>query len=179
MVFNSWHDVEIGENAPHEINMIVEIPKESRVKYELDKETGLMMRDRVLWSAVHYPGDYGFVPQTLWDDGDPLDVVVITYEPTFPGTLCSVKVIGVLRMIDDGERDDKIIAVHANDPRCAEWDDIEHIPQHLLKEIKEFFATYKRLQGKEVQVFDVFGAEEAKKDVKRSQEMYAQKFGTK
>lgn len=172
-----WHHVEVGTKSPEIINMIVEIPKNSRVKYELHKETGLLMLDRHMFSAVHYPGDYGFIPQTLWDDGDPLDIIIITNEPTYPLTICEVKVIGVLRMIDEDEEDDKIIAVHANDPRCKEWNDIKDIPQHFLKEFNHFFESYKQLQGKTVKVYKVLGSEAAYKDIEKGLKMYSEKYG--
>lgn len=176
MAFNIWHEVEPGDNVPQKVNMIVEIPKGSRVKYELDKKSGLIMRDRVLYSSVYYPGDYGFIPQTYWEDGDPLDIIVITHEPTFPRTLCEVKVIGVLHMIDDNESDDKIIAVHANDPRCSEWNTIADLPKHFTKEIKHFFETYKDLQEKEVKVLDIKSVEEAHKIIKKALQLYKEKF---
>ena len=176
MVGNSWHDVSIGEKAPAIVNMIVEIPKGSRVKYELDKKTGLLKRDRVLYSAVVYPGDYGFVPQTYWEDGDPLDIIVMTYDATYPNTLCEVKVIGVVRMTDNNEEDDKLIAVYSDDPRCKEWTDIHHIPQHFLAEIRNFFETYTVLQKKKVVVFDILGVKEAQAAIKKGQQLYNKKF---
>ena len=138
MNVHPWHNVEIGEKKPKIVNAIVEIPKDSTVKYEIDKKTGLLKLDRYMYSAVHYPADYGFVPRTLWEDGDPLDIFIITHRATFPLTLCQAKVIGVVRMIDSNEKDDKIIAVHAQDPRFSQWNSIKDVPQHFLRELKHF-----------------------------------------
>lgn len=173
---NPWHDVELGEKAPEIINAIIEIPKESRIKYELDKKTGLLKLDRFLYSAVHYPGDYGLVPKTLWDDDDPLDIIVLTGIPVYPMTLVKVRVIGVLRIIDSNEKDDKIIAVYNDDPRFLEYKDIEDIPAHTKEEIRHFFETYKQLQEKEVRVLEILGKEHALKVIKRAEEMYMKKF---
>lgn len=171
-----WHDIEIGDKAPEIITAIVEIPKDSRIKYELDKETGMLKVDRFLYSAVHYPGDYGLVPRTLWDDDDPLDILILTGRPLYPLTLAKVRVIGVLRMIDGNEKDDKIIAVYKDDPRYSEYEDISHIPAHTKEEIRHFFETYKQLQGKECKVLEIMGKEHALKDVERAIKMYQEKF---
>ena len=178
-VKSPWHDIKIGEKAPEIINVIIEIPKDSQIKYELDKETGLLKLDRFLYSAVHYPGDYGMVPQTLWDDNDPLDILILTGRPVYPMTLVKARVIGVLRMIDSDEKDDKIIAVYNDDPRFKEVLDVKHIYKHTLEELKHFFETYKHLQGKQCKVLEILGKEQALKDVKRAQEMYEKKFGKK
>jgi len=147
-----WHDLEPGPHPPEEITAVIEIPFGSRNKYELDKKTGLMKLDRVLYSAVHYPGDYGLIPRTLHEDGDPLDVLVLVKEQTFPGCLIDVRPLGVLRMNDRGEPDDKILAVALRDPYYEEFFDIADIPQHVLKEVEYFFSTYKDLEGKRVQI---------------------------
>ncbi len=130
---------------------LIEIPRGSRNKYELDKESGLMRLDRVLYSAVHYPGDYGFIPRTLAEDNDPCDILVLVNEPTFPGCQIDARPIGVLRMLDRGDPDDKILAVPSNDPFYHEYFDIADIPQHYLKEVEHFFAIYKDLEGRRVQ----------------------------
>ena len=171
-----WHDISVGDKAPKIVNMIIEIPKGSRVKYELDKKTGMLRMDRYMYSAVHYPGDYGFIPQTLWEDNDPMDVMIITNEPTYPLTICEVKVIGVIRMIDEDEEDDKIIAVHAGDPRYSEWTSIKDVPQHFLKELEHFLETYKDLQGKKVKVYRTLGPTEAFKDIKKARQMYDKRY---
>lgn len=176
---NVWHDVDIGHEAPKVVNMIVEIPKDGKVKYELDKKTGLLKMDRMLYSAVHYPGNYGFIPKTLWDDKDPLDIFVFANEPIFPMTLCEVRVIGVLKMIDEDESDFKILAVHDNDPRFREWRTISSMPQHYLKEISHFFETYKELQHKKVKVFEIKGPRDAYQCIKKAQAMYEEKYGKK
>jgi inorganic pyrophosphatase len=147
-----WRDIPPGRHPPDEVTAVVEIPFGSRNKYELDKATGLMKLDRVLYSAVHYPGDYGFIPRTLHEDGDPLDVLVLVKEETFPGCMIDVRPLGVLRMLDRGEPDDKILAVALRDPYYEEFFDIADIPQHLLKEVEYFFSTYKDLEGKRVQI---------------------------
>ena len=174
-----WHDISAGDKAPEVVRAIIEIPKDTKIKYELDKESGLLKLDRFLYSAVHYPSDYGFVPQTLWDDNDPLDIIVLTGRPVYPMTLVQVRVIGVLRMIDGNEKDDKIIGVYDNDPRFDEYKDLEDIPQHTLKELKHFFEVYKILQGKKCEVLEILGKTEAMKDVERALKMYLGKYGKK
>ena len=138
-MINAWKDIPPGSNPPELVTAVIEIPRGSRNKYELDKDTGMMKLDRVLYSAVHYPGDYGFIPRTLFEDGDPLDILVRINEPTFPGCLIEVRPIGVLRMLDKGEPDDKILAVPAADPFHNEYFDIADLPQHYLAEIEHFF----------------------------------------
>jgi len=147
-----WHDLPPGEHPPDEVTAIIEIPQGSRNKYELDKKTGLLKLDRVLYSAVHYPSDYGFIPRTLHEDGDPLDILVRINEPTFAGCLVAARPIGVLKMLDRGEPDDKILAVPSKDPFHAEYFDIADIPEHVLKEIEHFFLIYKDLEGKRMQI---------------------------
>lgn len=137
---------------PGLINVLIEIPAGSKNKYEFDKDMGAMILDRVLYSSVQYPFDYGFVPNTLADDGDPLDGMVIMDEPTFPGCVIAARPIGMLEMIDAGDRDEKIFCVPAEDPRYADVKTLEDIAQHRLDEVAEFFATYKRLQKKETQI---------------------------
>ncbi len=134
------------------VNVIIEIPAGSRNKYELDKELGVIKLDRVLYSAVHYPLDYGFIPNTLGDDGDPLDGLVMMDEPTFPGCLITARPIGMLEMVDGGERDEKLLCVPADDPRYAKVKSLSDVAPHRLAEIAEFFRTYKNLQNKKVEV---------------------------
>jgi inorganic pyrophosphatase len=145
---NLLHDIAPGTSE--EMNVIIEIPRGSMNKYEIDKETGLIMLDRVLHTAQQYPFDYGFVPQTLWDDGDALDVVLLTTQPLAPGILVHARPIAVLPMIDGGDKDEKILAVPASDPRFADIKDLSDVNKHTLKEISHFFLTYKQLQKKEV-----------------------------
>lgn len=174
---NLWHDVPLGDKTPEEFNCIIEIPRGSLNKYEIDKETGMIALDRVLHTAQIYPVDYGFAPQTLWDDDDALDVAVLTTEPLHPGILVKVRPIGVMKMIDSGESDDKVIAVPAKDPRWDTVKDIKDANQHQLKAIKHFFETYKGLQDKVVEISGFEGKEEAKAAVKRSIDMYNEKYG--
>jgi len=151
-MIHMWRDLPAGPKAPEVVTAVIEIPAKSRNKYELDKDSGLLKLDRVLYSAVHYPGDYGFIPRTLHEDGDPMDILVRINEPTFPGCLIEARPIGVLRMLDKGEPDDKILAVPTNDPFHNEYYDIADIPQHYLKEVEHFFHIYKDLEGKRVQI---------------------------
>lgn len=167
---NLWHDVPRGEKEA--LTVIIEIPRDSRVKYELDKETGLIKYDRVLYSPMHYPANYGFVPQTLWDDGDPLDVLVLGQEPLIPGCLIEVRPIGVLDMIDGGEGDAKVLAVPCADPRWKGTKDIGDLEPHVLEEIKHFFQVYKDLQKKKVEVGDWQGHTEAMAVVEKSFTLY-------
>ncbi len=170
---NLWHDVPRGEKE--ELNVIVEIPMGSRVKYELDKDTGLIKYDRVLYSPMHYPANYGFVPRTLWDDGDPLDVLVLGQEPLVPGCIVEARPIGILDMIDGGEGDAKVLAVPVADPRLKNTKDIGDLEPHILEEIKHFFQVYKDLQKKKVEVGDWKGKDEAMATVKKSFDLYDKK----
>ena len=171
---NLWHDVDRKE--VEKFNVIIECPKGSRVKYEIDKETGLIMYDRVLYSPMHYNTNYGFVPQTLWEDGDPLDVLVLNEEPIVPGALIRCRAIGVLDMIDGGEGDAKILAVPVKDPRCDHIKDISDVAPHILAEIQEFFKVYKNLQKKKVEVKQWSNAKSAIQVVKKSFDLYDTKY---
>lgn len=173
---NLWHDIEPG--TVEKLTVIVEIPKLSRVKYELDKKTGLIKFDRVLYSPMHYPTNYGFVPQTLWDDGDPLDVLVLAHEPLIPGSIVEVRPIGQLPMKDGGEDDIKILSVPTEDPRWNNTKDISDLESHLLKEIKHFFEVYKGLQEKEVVVGDWQGKGGARRSVEKSFKNYKEKHAS-
>lgn len=175
---NLWKDIPLGDNAPEEFNTIIEIPRNSPNKYEIDKETGLIKLDRVNYSAAPYPFDYGFAPQTLWDDGDPLDVIVLTTYPLHPGILVSVRPVAVMEMIDSGDSDYKVIAVPVDDKRWEDVKDLKDINKHSLKEFQHFFETYKALKGKPapVEIKGIRGKAEAIAAVKKSVELYRQKF---
>lgn len=173
---NLWHDISTGDNVPNEINVIIEINKGSKNKYEIDKKTGLIALDRVGHTAQDYPFDYGFVPQTLWDDEDALDVVLLTTHPLLPGILVNARPVAIMNMIDSGDADDKIIAVPVGDPRWAEVKDLSDINKHTLKEMEHFFTTYKKLQKKEVIVSGFKGQAEALEAVTRSIDLYNKEF---
>lgn len=178
---NLWHDVPLGDNVPNEINVIIEIPKGSNNKYEIDKATGLIKLDRANYSSAAYPFDYGFAPQTLWEDGDALDVIVLTTYPLDVGIMVTVRPVAVMDMIDGGESDYKVIAVPVDDKR---WDDVNDLPdlnQHNLKEFQHFFETYKVLKGKPspVEIKGILDKENALKAITKSIELYQKKFGTK
>ncbi len=175
-MINLWHDLSPGRHPPEEVTAVVEIPFGSRNKYELDKTTGLMKLDRVLYSSVHYPGDYGFIPRTLHEDGDPLDVLVLVKEQTFSGCMIDIRPLGVLKMLDRGEPDDKILGVPLNDPAHEEYFDIGDIPQHMLKEVQHFFGTYKDLEGKRVQILGWEKSEVAMRVIVESIERYARGY---
>ena len=177
-MINLWRDILPGRSVPEEVTAVVEIPFGSRNKYELDKATGLMKLDRVLYSSVHYPGDYGFIPRTLHEDGDPLDVLVLVKEPTFPGCMIDVRPIGVLRMLDRGEPDDKILAAPLHDPYYEEFFDIADIPRHQLKEVEHFFERYKDLEGKRVQILGWEKSDVAMRIIGESIELYDRKYLT-
>lgn len=145
-------NVPIGPNPPHVVNIIVEIPRGSSNKYEIDRETGMVSLDRVLFSPMFYPGDYGFIPQTLYSDGDPLDALVMLTHPTFPGCIVEARPIGVLGMRDEKGRDDKIICVAMRDPRFAEVNSPEELGDHFRREIVHFFQVYKQLENKTVEI---------------------------
>lgn len=173
---NMWHDISYGDDAPSIINMIVEIPRGSKNKYEIDKDTGLIKLDRAMRTSQDYPFDYGFVPRTLWDDNDALDVVILTTYPLATGIMVEARVVGVMRMIDCGEGDDKIIAVPSEDPRWDNIKDLGDINLHTIKEMRHFFETYKTIDNKIVQITgfeDVVAAREA---VQKGIRLYAEKY---
>jgi inorganic pyrophosphatase len=162
---NLLHDIPAG-------SVIIEIPRFSKNKYEIDKETGIIALDRVMHTAQDYPFDYGFVPQTLFDDGDALDVVLVTTYPLSPGILVKARPVAVMEMVDGGERDDKVVAVPVDDPRFLDVKDLKDLNQHFVKEMSHFFETYKKVQNKEVEVGQWHGAKEAKEAFEKSVNMY-------
>lgn len=172
-----WHQVSPGPNAPECVYGIIEIPQGSRAKYELDKESGLLKLDRVLYSSVYYPANYGFIPQTYCGDKDPLDILVLSQVTMVPLCLVSARVIGVMRMLDNGDEDDKIIAVAEGDPSVNHLRDISEMPPHFTMELREFFETYKRLENKTVVIENFLGREQAVQIVQKSLDLYQELFG--
>lgn len=173
---NLWHDVSLGDKTPEEFNVIIENPKGNKNKYEIDKETGLIKLDRAMKTAQDYPFDYGFAPQTLWDDDDALDVVVLATYPIHPGILLVVRPVAVMHMTDSGDSDDKIIAVPVKDPRWDNTNDLADINPHTIKEFQHFFETYKSIEDKVVTIDGIEGREKALEAIKRSIELYKEKF---
>jgi inorganic pyrophosphatase len=161
-----------GAHIPDVVNAIIEIPKGRRTKFELDKKTGLMRLDRYLYSSSHYPGDYGFIPQTLAEDGDPLDILVMVNEPTFSGCLIAARVVGFFRMKDRGAYDYKVLGVPETDPLFAEFRDLDNVPKHFLREVEHFFATYKQLEGVHIETEGWAPAEAAWHEVRASVDRY-------
>ena len=174
---NLWHDIEPGTKEA--MNVIIEIHKGSKNKYEIDKKTGLIALDRVAHTAQDFPFDYGFVPRTYWHDGDALDVMLLTTYPLLPGILVHARPVALMKMIDGGERDDKVIAVPIDDPRFDNIKDVGDINPHTLKEIEHFYSTYKKLQNKEVEVKGFVGKEEAQTAFDESLQLYTKEFGSK
>jgi inorganic pyrophosphatase len=167
-----FSDLPPGTDLPRVVNVIVEIPKGRRSKFELDKKTGLIRLDRYLYSSSHYPGDYGFIPQTLAEDGDPLDAVVMVNEPTFSGCLIEARVLGLFRMKDKGANDYKVFGVPHSDPLFAEVQSLNDVPKHFLREVEHFFGTYKQLEGAKVETLGWAPAADAIAEVKASVERY-------
>lgn len=170
---HAWHDVTPGENLPLEFTVVIEIPRGSSVKYELDKKTGLLKLDRMLHSAVYYPANYGFIPQTLAEDDDPLDVLVLCQEPVDPLTLVAARAIGLMTMVDTGKRDHKILAVALNDPEFNSFTEASELPPHRLAMIRRFFQDYKILEGKTVEVDELTSAETSAPIIKDALERYS------
>lgn len=173
---NPWHKVHIGAQAPDMVRGIIEIPKNTRAKYELDKESGLLLMDRVIFSSMYYPANYGFIPQTYCDDNDPLDILVLSQINVVPMCIVSAKVVGVMHMLDDGERDDKIIAVAQNDMSVNFINDISELPNHFINELKTFFEDYKKLENKTVEIEEFQDNTVAKRVVLQSMEDYKARF---
>ncbi|UZJ42400.1 inorganic diphosphatase [Prosthecochloris sp. SCSIO W1101] len=177
MNFNPWHHVEIGKEQPHIVNSVIEISKGSKAKYELDKKTGMLKLDRVLYSSVFYPANYGFIPKTLGEDHDPLDIVVLSQVAIVPMCLVRARVVGVMRMIDHGESDDKIIAVADDDMSVSTINNVNEIRPHFHSELKHFFEEYKALENKTVLVEEFQDADTAKEIILRSITKYQKTFG--
>ncbi len=171
---NLWHDLPPGPDVPNVIYVIVEIPKRSRNKFEYNKHGGFLKLDRVLYSSLHYPGDYGFIPRTHYDDGDPLDVLVDTSDPTFPGCVIEARPVGIFRMRDRGLADDKILAVPATDPLFDNYQELDDVPPHYLEEVEHFFSVYKDLQHERIEPLAWEGREAAHAEIERSLKLYAQ-----
>ncbi len=173
-----WHDIPAGLRAPAVVYTVTEIPRGSRNKYEYNKHLGVIQLSRVLFSPMHYPGDYGFIPQTCGDDEDPLDVLVMVTEPTFPGCVIEARPIGVFHMIDRGEQDDKILAVPDADPLFGEFKCLKDVPPHFLAEVSHFFATYKQLEGITVTPKGWEDVQAARECIQRATQLYRQAYGT-
>lgn len=171
-----WHDIPSGDKVPDEVDVVVEIPRGSQNKYEYDKKAGIIRLDRVLFSPMHYPGDYGLIPQTLGDDNDPLDALVLVNFPTYPGVLINARPIGVLHMIDDGEGDDKILCVPVDDVRMKDMKSISDVHSAVKDEISHFFKVYKELEGKKVTIKGWDDVVKAKKVIKDSIKSYERKY---
>ncbi len=175
---NPWHDVTVGKDVPEIVNAIIEIPKNTRAKYELDKESGLLKLDRVLYASMYYPANYGFIPQTYCDDKDPLDILVLSSITIQPLCLVEAKVIGVMRMVDGDEKDDKIIAVASNDMSVNHIDNVTELPRHFFRELRNFFEDYKKLEQKHVIVEEFQKKDIALQVVKQSIIDYNEKFSS-
>ena len=173
---NIWHDISPKRITPEEFIAVVEIPKGSKKKYELDKETGLIILDRILHTSTHYPANYGFIPRTYGDDRDPLDVLVLCSEPLEPLTLVRCYPIGMISMIDSGRNDEKIIAIPVNDPTYNGYTDIKELPPHIFEEMRHFFRVYKNLEGKETAVNEVSGRDSAVATIAAAIESYIENY---
>ena len=174
---NIWHDISPERIKPESSTAVIEISKGSKVKYELDKETGLLKMDRILYTSTHYPANYGLIPKTYADDGDPLDVLVLCSQHIYPMTLVECYPIGYISMIDSGSNDEKIIAIPNDDPTYNQYDDISDLPPHIFEEMKHFFSVYKTLENKETVVNDIHGKDEAIKIIAQTIEAYKKHFG--
>ena len=173
---NIWHDINPKRITTEEFVAVIEIPKNSKIKYELNKETGVLEMDRILHTSTHYPANYGFIPRTYADDGDPLDVLVLCSQTLFPMTLVRCYPIGVIRMIDSGHHDDKIIAIPCNDPTYNSYVNIDELPGHIFEEMVHFFKVYKELEHKTTAVDEIQDAAMAKEIIAHDIDQYIEKF---
>ncbi len=174
---NIWHDLDSSRINPEDFMCVIEIPNGSKVKYELDKQSGLLKMDRILYTSTHYPANYGFIPRTYADDLDPLDVLVLCSENIYPLTLVQCYPIGYITMLDNGRNDYKVIAIPFNDPTYNSYHDISELPQHIFDEMVHFFSVYKTLENKETVVDEVRGKEEAVEIIRQAIDNYQEKFG--
>lgn len=174
---NSWHDISKNRVTPEEFVAVIEIPKESKKKYELDKESGMLILDRILYTSTHYPENYGFIPLTLAGDGDPLDVLVICEDKLNPLSLVKCHPVGAIKMLDNNEIDEKIVAVADNDPLLGQCRDVSQLPSHQFNRIRHFFEVYKYLEGKQTEVGDILPVSEAKSIITDCLKNYQSKFG--
>ena len=174
---NIWHDLDSSRINPEDFMCVIEIPNGSKVKYELDKQSGLLKMDRILYTSTHYPANYGFIPRTYADDLDPLDVLLLCSENIYPLTLVQCYPIGYITMLDNGRNDYKVIAIPFNDPTYNSYHDISELPQHIFDEMVHFFSVYKTLENKETVVDEVRGKEEAVEIIRQAIDNYQEKFG--
>ena len=173
---NIWHDIDESFIKPDNFTAVIEIPKGSQCKYELDKDTGILRLDRILYTSTHYPANYGFIPRTYGDDGDPLDVLLLCSEPLEPMTLVRAYPIGVISMIDNGRNDEKIIAIPFDDPNYNQYKNIDQLPKHRFDEMRHFFQVYKNLENKETAVNEVSERDEALRVIKEAIDNYIESF---
>jgi len=173
---NLWNELPVGPEPPNVVYAIVEINKGSRNKYEYHKQAGIIKLDRVLYSSMNYPGDYGLIPRTFYDDGDPLDILVMINAPTFPGCVIEARPVGMFRMLDKGLPDDKILAVPATDPFYTDYRDLDDVPKHFLDEVRHFFSVYKDLEGIRVEAVGWENAEVARERIRHAAEIYRDKI---
>lgn len=176
MAIHLWHNLSSGPQVPDVVYAVIEVPKGSRNKYEYSKTSGVIKLDRVLYSALHYPGDYGFIPRTYYEDGDPLDILVMMNEPTFPGCVIEARPIGVLRLVDKGDPDDKILAVPATDPEFDDYRSMADLPRHFPNLVEHFFRVYKELEHAAVESQGWADVDEAKKAITHALDLYRDKF---
>ncbi len=178
-ILHPWHGASYGNNAPEQVNALIEIPQGSRCKYEIDKKTGLLKLDRIIYSSFHYPVNYGFIPQTLGEDNDPLDILVMCSESIQPLCLVEATIIGNMQMIDSGEKDDKIIAVASKDPSVNHINDINELPPHFFAVLKNYFEQYKVLENKKVLIDDFQDKETAYQVINDAIQLYQERFPVK
>lgn len=176
---NAWHDIDSSRINPDSFEVVIEIPKGSKIKYELDKQTGFLKMDRILHTSTHYPANYGFIPKSYADDYDPLDVLVLCSETLYPLTLVKCYPIGVITMIDNGRNDEKIIAIPFDDPTYNTYTDISQLPIHIFDEMKHFFTVYKSLENKDTAVDEIKDAASAREIIKAAIDEYQERYGAR